>query len=464
MRTSHILRWLPPSVLAVLLAGQLRATDDSLTFAEAWRQLQTANPSLAAARAEVDRRDAEQQAARSLFGPQVELTSRHTVINDPIIINLDPIRQAMLALHPGVPAAAIPSFIQPVQDERFWRAQLTATWPVYAGGRIRAAQAAAGAGVAEAEAEARRTNDSLFGELVRRFYGAQLAHVVRTMRTAVLAGLEEHLRQAGRLETEGFIARAERLHAQVARDEAWRELRQAESQEAVATVALAGLFGREAPVLPGSPLFIATQPLGALADYLAAADERHPALAVVAARRDQAEAGIAAEKGRLRPEVYLFGSKELNRGDLTLLDPDWAAGVGVRLVLFERTDRTHRLAAARLLARRVDLLGTDLRQNLRILVTRAHREAALAQEQYASLATTLELARENLRVREAAFREGLGTSLEVVDARLALARAETARAVAARDFAVAVATLLEASGQPGQFLALEAGATERVSP
>lgn len=451
--------------LAGLLAGQLHAADEtSLSFAAAWQQLRDVNPALAAARTEVGRRGEEQQATRSLFGPQIELNSRHTVIDSPITIDLSPIRQAMLALHPGVPPAAIPPFIQPVQDERFWRAQLTATWPLYTGGRIRAAQSAARAGVTEAESEARRLQDSLFGELVRRFYGAQLARVVRGMRADVLAGLEEHLRQAEKLEAEGFIARAERLHAQVARDEAWRELRQAETQVAVAEAALAGLFGRETPLAPASALFIAAQPLGSLEGYVAAAVEHHPALAVAAAKRDQAEAGITAEKGRLQPEVYLFGAKELNRGDLTILDPDWAAGVGVRVVLFERTDRTHRLAAARLLSRRINQLTDDLRHNLRTLVTKAHREAALAQEQYGSFATTLDLARENLRVREAAFREGLGTSLDVVDARLALARAETARAASARDYVVALATLLEASGQPEQFLALEAGATERISP
>lgn len=440
------------------------ASETTLTFADAWQQARAANPKLAAARLETDRRGEERLAARSLYGPQVEVVGRYTVIDQPIVIDLDPIRGAMLGLHPSVPSTAIPSFIQPVQDEQFMQAQLTAVWPVYAGGRIRAAQRAAAAGVDEAEAGGRVASAHLFSELVRRFYGAQLARVVRSMRVDALAGLTEHLRQAEQLEEEGQIARAERLHAQVSRDEAERELMGAETQVVIAQTALAMLFGGKEPVTPASPLFLVTEPLPPLESFLLAAQEHHPAIDMADAKRAQAAAAVAGEKGRLKPEVYLFGSKELNRSDLTLLDPDWAAGVGLRLVLFDRSDRTHRLAAARLQERRAALLTTDLRNNLGLLVEKSYREAELARRHYASLVSTLDLAQENLRIREVAFREGQGTSLDVVDARLALLRAETARALATADYAIALATLLEASGQSDRFMDFEARATERFLP
>jgi outer membrane protein TolC len=440
------------------------ASESALTFAEAWHQVRTANPALAAARVETDRRGEERQAARSLYGPQVEVAGRYTVIDQPVVIDLDPIRGAILALHPTVPSAAIPSLIQPVQDEHFMRAQLTAVWPVYVGGRIRAAQRAASAGVDEAKAGARFTSAHLFSELVRRFYGAQLARVVRSMRADALAGLTEHLRQAEHLEREGQIARAERLHARVSRDEAERELMRAETQVLIAQTALAGLFGGKEPVTPASPLFMVTEPLRPLEIFLLAAQEHHPAIDMVDAKRAQAAAAVAVEKGRLKPEVYLFGAKELNRGDLTLLDPSWSAGVGLRIVIFERSDRKHRLAAAKLQVRRAELLTTDLRDDLRLLVEKSYREADLARREYALIFSTLDLARENLRAREVGFREGQGTSLDVVDARLTLMRAETARAAATADYAVALANLLEASGQSDRFMDYEARASERILP
>ena len=177
-----------------------------------------------------------------------------------------------------------------------------------------------------------------------------------------------------------------------------------------------------------------------------------------------AAATARAEEGRRRPEVYLFGAKELNRGDLTLLEPDWAAGIGVRFPLWDRADRPNRLRAARATERRVALLEADTSRQLHTLIEKNHREVLSAQDQFAALDETLALARESLRVRQLAFTEGHATSLEVVDAQLALARVETERARVAYEFVTALAALLEASGQPSRFFAYEARAEQRISP
>lgn len=450
------------------LAGVLDVAraDPALSLPDAWAQLRRANESLHAARAEVDRRGAERAATRSLAQPQIDLSLTQTWISDPITIDLDPVRAVILKLHPTVPAGAVPPFLLDVQNNSFLKGQATAVWPLYTGGRIQAAQRAGAAGEAEAGAALRQTENSLFHELVRRYYGLQLARTVQATRTTVLAGVEQHVLQATRLESEGFLNRAERLHADVARAEARREKQKADRHVEIAGIALAGLLATEtaAPPLPASPLFVATTPLAEVATFVAAGTAHQPALATLAAKRAQAGEGIKAEEGKRRPEVFLFGAKELNRGDLTLLEPDWAAGIGVRFSLWDRTDRPNRLRAARALERRVGFLEADTARQLRTLIEKGHREVASAQDQFTALDATLTLARENLRVRQAAFSEGHATSLEVVDAQLALARVETERARAAFDFVAALAALLEATGQPEQFFTFEARAEHRILP
>ena len=88
----------------------------------------------------------------------------------------------------------------------------------------------------------------------------------------------------------------------------------------------------------------------------------------------------------------------------------------------------------------------------------------ISREQFAALTETIVLVRENLRVRQLAFREGQATSLEVIDAQLALARVETERAASAHDFVVALATLLEATGESARFADYEARAEEKILP
>jgi outer membrane protein TolC len=74
-----------------------------------------------------------------------------------------------------------------------------------------------------------------------------------------------------------------------------------------------------------------------------------------------------------------------------------------------------------------------------------------ALEQYEALETSGKFAEEYLRIRKSAFAEGYATSLDVVDAELALSKVKTERLVALYEFDVALAELLEASGGSERF-------------
>ena len=143
------LRLGPATVACLAWLGTVRAAEP-LTISGAWDQLRRANESLHASRAEVDRRAAERAATRSLAQPQIDLAVSQTWIADPITIDLDPIRAVILKLHSTVPPGAVPPFLLDVQNNSFFKGQATAFWPLYAGGRIQAAQRAGVAGEAEA--------------------------------------------------------------------------------------------------------------------------------------------------------------------------------------------------------------------------------------------------------------------------------------------------------------------------
>ena len=153
---------------------------------------------------------------------------------------------------------------------------------------------------------------------------------------------------------------------------------------------------------------------------------------------------------------------ELRKTDLSPIEPEWMAGVGARFELFDGGSRSRKVAAARAQQERVDLLERKARRDLATLVERQYREAEKARDQFLALEATRALADENLRARTRAFEEGLATSLEVVDARLAQARARLERLAAAYAFENALAELLEASGQGHRFeeLRARAGASE----
>ena len=74
-----------------------------------------------------------------------------------------------------------------------------------------------------------------------------------------------------------------------------------------------------------------------------------------------------------------------------------------------------------------------------------------ARDQFRLFDSAVELARENLRLRERAFEEGQSVTIDVNEARNSLIRAETGRAQIAYEFVVSLGALLEASGQIGRF-------------
>jgi outer membrane protein TolC len=448
----------------MLVVGSARARD--LTFPDALALLQERNEALKAADEEVQRAVGEKAAARGLLLPKVEASARFTRIDDPLALGLDldlnGIRQVILGLHPEVPPEAIPSFAKRVdyqiQDDRFWRAGVNLAWPIYAGGRIAAARAAAATQVELARDVRRRTDEGLLTCLARCYFGVRLARQAVDVRQQVLDGLDRHLFEARRLEEEGIIARVERLHAEVARAEAAREAMKARRDLEVAQAALSGLLSDSGEIAPASPLFLQGE-VAPLDSFLVLADRGNADLAALGEQQDLARQALRAQRGTLLPEVGIFGMKELCTGDLTALDPRWAVGIGARVTLFDGFANWNRAQAARSTVRRVDYLEVRARRDVATLVRKRHADLLAARDLFQSLDSTLVLAEENLRARTASFQEGLATSLEVVDARLTLSRVQLARLLAAYDFDVALAELLEACGQSGRFESYRASAT-----
>jgi outer membrane protein TolC len=183
----------------------------------------------------------------------------------------------------------------------------------------------------------------------------------------------------------------------------------------------------------------------------------HSQLAILRAKHQQAEQGKVIEQARFKPTVVAYGSYNLaqNNADfsdpLPLLDPDWVVGINVSYKLFDSTDRRHSVNAAQLQVDRVNALTREFEMRLGTFIEKSYRSLERATEQYMLLDSNIELAQETLKLRERLFAEGLGTSLDVVDARLSAAKAQTEQSVAAYAFVLSLVDLLEGSGQLQDF-------------
>jgi outer membrane protein TolC len=327
------------------------------------------------------------------------------------------------------------------------RSSVNSTWTIYSGGRITATQKALASGVDAASAELTHTEEDLDVQLAREYFGLELAANVEHTREAVLEQADRQLDRAIRIEQQGLIPHVERLNAQVERDEAARDQVSAQRDREIAEASLRRLLHRDTVVGTSTPLFISTQPLKPLTEWLLLAERANPTLAALAAKRSQAEQGVTVAQSSWKPEVFAFGSYSLIKKYQTLIEPDWIAGVGVSFKLFSHEDRAATVSSAREALREVQSLEAAADTGIATQVESMYRKVEQAREQFKLLDSTIALAEENLRLRERGFGEGQATSLDVSDARNSLARSQTARAVAAYDFVVALVQLLEAAGQ-----------------
>ena len=343
---------------------------------------------------------AERDAAKGLRYPEFDMELRRYVLDSPVKVGID-----------GIPLSL------EVQSDNFWEGQVTMKWPIYAGGRINAANEAAAARQDEAHATQQTTKHTLLTELAERYYGVKLARRNREVTELKLGVMQEHEARAKRLFEEGIIARIEYLNVQVAVSNAAREHDEAKRGIAIVEEALANTLVGDDSIDPTSPLFLIRdmESRDVFEDYVA---QGHPVLAMLAAKENLATQGVRAEEGDNLPTLYAFGAYELVPDDLTMLDPEWAIGLGLQYKLFDGGRGKNEVRAAKAQLSQVEHLRRKYQRDLETLTVKRYEEMFRALEQYDALEKTLELTVENLRVRTRAFEEGVATSLEVIDATL----------------------------------------------
>lgn len=397
-----------------------------------------------AANLAVDRARESRAEQRGLYWPTIGVTGRYVHLDDELFVDLSPLHDLLSALNPG---ASIPPLTATVLRNDPAKVTVGASWTVFAGGRIRAANRAAEAGLDAANAERSGTQQTLTSELVDRYFKRRLAADVLDVRKQALETLNRHVQDAQRLQQAGQIARTDALRAQVARAEADRDYKVASRDVALASVALQATLGTDQNVEPATPLPAAPK-LEPRERFAATADSANPDLRRLSALEAQSRQGTAAAKAEYFPVVRVLGQQELLQHRLnTTTDPKWLVGVELKWELFNGFGREHRVAAAKLAEQEVGTRRDGTRRDVFTLVQSRYDEYVSAVDQYTSLQSSLALAQESLRSERRAFAEGVGTSLEVVDAQLALSRIQVELLNAQYDAVVALARLLEASGQ-----------------
>lgn len=421
------------------------AQTPALDFSQARQLAHDRVDSIKVEAAETAKRESEAKSARSLHGPKIELDSKQIWGRKTLdygTVNLG-------GLIPGLPLLPIDLYHE--EDIGGPRAAINAQLPIYMGGAINAKVRAADEAVYESQARTQAQRDTVDTELAQKYFAVQLARSIERLQNEMLHQQELEVRKALRFEKTGTISRLERMAVEVNRDTAKRELLTAQTNRRVAESELAGLLREENVRELKNPLFVVTEDIGTLKSWQDKALGASPVLKSVVAQRRQAEQGVTAAKAAWHPQVYAFANYNIIKHYLTIPEPDWIAGIGLKFTLWGNKDRNASIAAANSLVTKAQAAHDEARNRIQTAVQTAYLKSNEAREAYRLTDSTLSLAKENLRLREKGFSEGLSTADEVNDARTKLLAAEIARRVAAYRFVVAWAMLNAACGDMNAF-------------
>lgn len=185
-----------------------------LSFEQAFELMMANNNALKACLADIKAKQYEKKAAIGTFFPIVGVDMTYVHFGDDVSVNTPPV-------HAGGTTINIPSIL--IQDKNLWTTNFGAVWNIFTGGKRLALTSAARAKLEGSNNNYKKLTNNLTIALVEKYYGLIFFEDVSKAKKQVLDSNKQHLEDAKKLEKTGIIPKSERLHAEVAYNQALRD-------------------------------------------------------------------------------------------------------------------------------------------------------------------------------------------------------------------------------------------------
>ncbi len=319
-------------------------------------------------------------------------------------------------------------------------------------------------GLSSSERDLDRTVQDVILNVKQAYYGLLAARNVVDAARKRMEQTESHLRQAEAFFRAGSKPRFDVTRAEVDVNNARLGLVNAESNVRIQSIVLNNAMGTD----PGQAVDIEDK-LPPVPETLSLEQSQADALR----NRPEmlkAEADIEAARARLRAEQANYyptlsangaynwaaiGSVDMGRlPNGTPLTGDvgnsWNAGVFLTLPLFQGGLTRGRASEARANLLALEAQRDAVRQSILLEVNRSYADQESAKVRIDVMESSLQKARENLELAQGRYDAGVGPSLEVTDAQVAAIQAEIDHIQAQYDYQLSVARLLKATGNTGE--------------
>ncbi len=465
---------------SLLISGKAisQTTPDTLrlTLSECVGLLVENNQKIKFAQQSISIKEAEERVARGLYFPQIGINANAALLSKSVNLDLAPVGDALAglyrlsagqlqllgvtnpplqlttqyqqllqgALH-GLEAVEHGEWNKTLLDDRVGKVDAQFTWPIFTGGKIRAANRAAKAALSETEAKYWAVVNSELVTLINVYHGLQLSIEVSKVRSQVVDALKIHYAEAQKLVENGMISDIERMSAMVALTDAEREYQKSVNDIELLQTVLKNLLNIEALVLPKEDLILEAE-AKTMNDFIIDAKRYNPVFQQIESKKVMADQLVSKELSKFFPDIALVGNYDIYRYNMSDLTPEWYVGLGLRMNIFDGLAKSNSLQAAKIQRDQIETFKSKTEQDIEKGVTQLYLSMTQQLARIATLEKSFTLAQELVRMRQKSFAEGMSTSTQVVDVNLNLARVRTERLQAVYEYNVVRTRLLELTG------------------
>ncbi|MDV7188540.1 TolC family protein [Lutibacter sp. TH_r2] len=405
------------TLFLLLLSNIVNAQE--LTLKEAYQLMLLNNGNLNASQQEVNAKKEEQKAVKGLRYPSVSVSGTYAHLEKDISFDLNDERNMASGLLGISDPSILGDWNFTVLEKNLGLASADIDWPIFAGGKINAANKAAGIKYQLSENEHKIQENTLTIKLIDYYYKLKLAKQAENLRKKVFETIQIHSNHATKLFENGIIPEVETLNAKVALSNAKRELEASKKDVSLATTAIKNLIGGK-EFSSASTEFQIPSIKTSLKEFQTEMIQKNEQLKFLEKNQELAKIGVKVETSEYFPKIALFGKHTLWKDNLSTVDVKWLVGVGASWELFNGFEREHKIKAAKHKVEQVKQLEKQAVLNLKTYTEKLYSELEKQQDQYNSLDNDEILAQKLKFMRTRAFEEGTGTSLEVIDATLKL--------------------------------------------
>lgn len=404
------------------------------------------------------------KAMKGLRSPRFGLTAAYTHLSDDIELNFNNLKPGVSDLLGSLPIPILPpqvaqgllskNWAYTIQDKDFALIGANVTMPIFMGGKINAANRASQKELDIAREEGEQNKAALRNELIERYYGVSLAMQALDVRNEVLAGMQQHLADAQKLEKSGIVPRVDCLYAEMKVAEAAAEVQKAKAQLKTIMTALRNTLnrsGEEYDVVPLTTMFVLNN-MEDVTYFKNLALENNSILKQIELKQQLAQEAVKIERAAYMPEIAAMGGVDIYNYQLTSFAPRWVVGAGLKFNIFDGLHRENSVRAAKSKVNEVKAIGENASNDIEMLIEKLYNELLSTKEVYDTFASRIEFAKEYLRLKEMAFNNGMASSQDVTDARLLLSKNRIESLQSAFDYDIALSKLLESCGINDQFI------------